>query len=240
MPGVTTVGRAPEARVRAADETLSASGSRFTLVTPQGSAAVDLPLAGAYNVSNALVAAACALAVGVDLDTVVAGLNAAPQVPGRLERIEAGQPFSVIVDYAHTPDSLDKALQAVKAVTPGRVITVFGCGGDRDRSKRGPMGVAACGRSDFAVVTSDNPRGEDPLAILADIAAGLKTAGLKNYKIVPDRGQAIAAAVGMAGPGDIVLVAGKGHEAFQLIQERRMPWDDRDACRAALRGLRQP
>jgi UDP-N-acetylmuramoyl-L-alanyl-D-glutamate--2,6-diaminopimelate ligase len=133
--------------------------------------------------------------------------------------------------------ALDTVLGHLAKVPHQRLITVFGCGGDRDRSKRGPMGVAACGRSDFAVVTSDNPRSEDPLAIIADIAAGLRTAGLKNYKIEPDRGRAIALAVGMAGPGDIVLIAGKGHEAFQILKDRTAAFDDREAARAALRKL---
>ena len=174
LPGVLTVGRHPEAMVRAEDETLSSEGATFTLVSPQGRARVELPLAGAYNISNALVAAGCALACWIPLETVVAGLNSAPQVPGRLERVDCGQQFSVIVDYAHTPDSLEKALLAVKGVTPGRVIAVFGCGGDRDPDKRPLMGAAVAAHADSAVITSDNPRSEDPVGIILQIEDGMR------------------------------------------------------------------
>ena len=232
------LGAQAQAQARAVE--MGPRGTRFELVWRGQPLPARIALAAEHNLRNALAAAAAALALGFPEDAVLRGLAALERVPGRLEPIELGQGFAVLVDYAHTAMALETVLGHLSELPHRRLITVFGCGGDRDRSKRGPMGVAACGRSDFAVVTSDHPRGEDPLAILADIAAGLKTAGLKNYKIVPDRGQAIAAAVGMAGPGDIVLVAGKGHEAFQLIQERRVPWDDREACRAALRGLRQP
>ena len=139
--------------------------------------------------------------------------------------------YIVIAGCGRVGSSLARQLAGGK-----RVITLFGCGGDRDRTKRGPMGVAACGRSDFAVVTSDNPRSEEPLAIIADIEAGLRTAGLKNYKIEPDRGRAITLAVGMAGPGDIVLIAGKGHEAVQILKDRAAAFDDREAARGALRS----
>jgi UDP-N-acetylmuramyl tripeptide synthase len=169
---------------------------------------------------------------------VLQGLATLDRVPGRLEPVDEGQAFTVLVDYAHTAMALETVLRHLAQIPHGRLITVFGCGGDRDRSKRGPMGLAACGHSDLAFVTSDNPRSEDPLAIIADIETSLRTAGLKNYKIEPDRGSAIASAVDMAQPGDIVLVAGKGHETYQILGERTVSVDDRQAARAALRGLK--
>lgn len=233
IPGVLTVGRAANAAVRAADEVLDATGARFTLTAPVGSAVVHLPLAGAYNVSNALVAAGCAIALGIDLATVVAGLEAAPQVPGRLERIDCGQPFSVVVDYAHTPDSLEKAVAAVKAVTEGRVISVFGCGGDRDPDKRPMMGRASGVAADYTVVTSDNPRSEDPVGIILQIEDGLRPTG-GAYEVEPDRRAAIERAVAMARPGDTVLIAGKGHEDYQIFADRTVHFDDREVAREVI------
>ena len=197
---------------------------------------VELPLAGAYNVSNALVAAGCALALGIDLADVVAGLERAPQVPGRLERIDEGQAFAVLVDYAHTPDSLAKAIEAVRSVTPGRVITVFGCGGDRDPDKRALMGAAAGGASDEVVVTSDNPRSEDPVGIILAIEDGLRPTGTP-YHVEVDRRAGIRAALAMAAPDDAVLIAGKGHEDYQIFADRRIHFDDREVAREELRSL---
>ena len=228
-----TVGRVQGAMVRAVAEELTATGSRFTLETPDGSACVELPLAGAYNVSNALVAAACAMATGVDLATVVSGLNAAPQVPGRLERVEAGQPFSIIVDYAHTPDSLDKALLAVKAITPGRVIVVFGCGGDRDPAKRALMGAVAVSHADISIITSDNPRTEDPVGIILEVEDGARGSGAR-YEVEVDRRRAIARAIELATSGDTVLIAGKGHEDYQVFADRTIHFDDREVAREEL------
>jgi UDP-N-acetylmuramoyl-L-alanyl-D-glutamate--2,6-diaminopimelate ligase len=233
LPDVLTVGRHESAAVRAADEVLTAAGATFTLVAPGGRARVELPLAGAYNVSNALVAAGCALAVGIPLETVAAGLCSAPQVPGRLERVEAGQPFAVIVDYAHTPDSLEKALLAVKDVTEGRVIAVFGCGGDRDPDKRPLMGAAVARNADMAVVTSDNPRSEDPVGIILQIEDGMR-GGELGYEVEVDRRRAIARAVQMAAPGDAVLIAGKGHEDYQIFADRTIHFDDREVAREEL------
>jgi UDP-N-acetylmuramoyl-L-alanyl-D-glutamate--2,6-diaminopimelate ligase len=230
-----TVGRDPRALVRAADEEYGPVSTSFTLITPCGDRRVTLPLAGAYNVSNALVAAAAALALGIGLDTVVAGLESAPQVPGRLERIDEGQPFSVLVDYAHTPDSLAKAIAAVREVTPGRVITVFGCGGDRDPEKRPLMGRAAGEQSDAVVVTSDNPRSEDPVGIILRIEDGLRETGAA-YTVEVDRRAAIARALDMAHAGDAVLVAGKGHEDYQIFSDRTVHFDDREVVREELRA----
>lgn len=231
-----TVGRDATAVIRAVDERASAVATSFTLGTPSGSARVELPLAGSYNVSNALVAAACGLAVGIDLAEVVRGLESVPQVPGRLERIDEGQPFAVLVDYAHTPDSLAKALEAVREATQGRVITVFGCGGDRDPDKRPLMGAAAGAGSDDVVVTSDNPRSEDPLAIIDAIERGLATVG-SAYTVEPDRRAAIRAALERARPGDTVLIAGKGHEDYQIFANETVHFDDREVAREELRSL---
>ncbi|MHB8049701.1 MAG: UDP-N-acetylmuramoyl-L-alanyl-D-glutamate--2,6-diaminopimelate ligase [Coriobacteriia bacterium] len=233
---VWTVGRAKTAAVRAVDERPGADSTVFTLVTPHGSAELVLPLAGAYNVSNALVAAGCGLALGLGLEAVVDGLNHAPQVPGRLERIDEGQQFTVLVDYAHTPDSLGKAIAAVRAVTPGRVITVFGCGGDRDPEKRPLMGRAAGEAADVVVVTSDNPRSEDPVGIILAIEDGLRgTAAVHTAEV--DRRSAIGSALAMARPGDAVLIAGKGHEDYQIFADRTIHFDDREVAREELRSL---
>jgi len=227
-----TVGRAKDAHVRSSNERLSANGAEFTLHTPAGQANVSFPLAGAYNVSNALVAAGCALALGIDLATIVSGLEAAPQVPGRLERIDCGQPFSVVVDYAHTPDSLEKAITAVREVTTGDVVVVFGCGGDRDPDKRPLMGRAAAA-AHRAIVTSDNPRSEDPVGIILQVEDGLRDSDTP-YKVVVDRRSAIEEAIAGARDGDAVLIAGKGHEDYQIFADRTIHFDDREVAREAL------
>ncbi|MDD5629907.1 MAG: UDP-N-acetylmuramoyl-L-alanyl-D-glutamate--2,6-diaminopimelate ligase [Elusimicrobia bacterium] len=234
---VLLYGFASGARLRAADLQMGARGTRFDMLWGDRRLPARISLAARHNVSNALAASAAALALGWPEEAVLQGLSDLPRVPGRLEPVEAGQDFSVLVDYAHTAMALETVLGHLAQVPHRRLITVFGCGGDRDRSKRGPMGVAACRASDFAIVTSDNPRSEDPQAIIADITAGLRTAGLKNYKIESDRGRAIALAVGMAGPQDIVLIAGKGHEAVQILKDRTAAFDDREAAREALRKL---
>ncbi|MBI5239322.1 MAG: UDP-N-acetylmuramoyl-L-alanyl-D-glutamate--2,6-diaminopimelate ligase [Elusimicrobia bacterium] len=233
---VILYGLGGDAHCRGRIQELSPQGARFDILWRGRSLPARIQLTAQHNVSNALAAAAAAFALGIPEAAVLRGLAALARVPGRLEPVTAGQDFSVLVDYAHTAMALETVLGHLAAVPHRRLITVFGCGGDRDRSKRGPMGTAACRGSDFAVVTSDNPRSEDPLAIIADIEAGIRTAGLKNYKIEPDRGRAIALAVGMAGAGDIVLIAGKGHEAVQIHKDRVEAFDDREAAREALRS----
>lgn len=228
-----TVGRSLDANVRATDELLGESGTTFTLLTPEGTASVNLPLGGAFNVSNALVAAGCGLALGIGLDVVVRGLESAPQVPGRLERIDCGQPFLVAVDYAHTPDSLQKAISAVREITDGKVITVFGCGGDRDPDKRPMMGRAASNSSDHVIVTSDNPRSEDPVGIILQIEDGLRS-GSAKYDVEVDRRSAIRRAISLAEAGDAVLIAGKGHEDYQIFADRTVHFDDREVAREVL------
>jgi len=231
-----TVGLSEDADVRAVDLVLGAHGSTFTLSTPAGDAAVSLPLAADYNVSNALVAAGSALALGVSLADIVVGLEGAPQVPGRLERVDEGQSFAVLVDYAHTPDSLAKATRAVKEVTQGRVIVVFGAGGDRDPEKRSLMGQAAANEADHIVITSDNPRSEDPVGIILQIQDGLSGTNTTHETHV-DRREGIAAAIRMAGPGDAVLIAGKGHEDYQIFSDRTIHFDDREVAREELKRL---
>ena len=188
-----------------------------------------IPLPGTFNVANALAAATAAARLGVDVATVARGLAAAGPVPGRFEVVSPGAPVGVVVDYAHTPDGLEQVLRAVRPLAAGaRVTVVFGCGGDRDRSKRPVMGAIAARLADAVVVTSDNPRSEDPLAIIAEVAAGAEgVAGGAPVVTTPDRRTAIADALRASRPGDVVVVAGKGHEATQVVGDREVPFDDR-------------
>ena len=231
-----TVGRSARAAVRAENVVMGPSSTGFDLRTATGAAQVALPLVGEFNVDNALVAAGCALALGVDVSHVVRGLAEAPQVPGRLERVDAGQPFGVLVDYAHTPDGVRKALAAVRGLAAGRVMIVFGCGGDRDHGKRALMGRAAGELADGVVVTSDNPRTEDPDAIIAQIVDGMGGTAAER-RVERDRRAAIALALGLAAEGDLVLIAGKGHEDYQVLGDTTVPFDDREVAREELRRL---
>ena len=194
---------------------------------------VHVPLLGRFNASNAAAALAAGIALGIDRETIVRGLESVGRVPGRLERIEAGQPFQVVVDYAHTPDALRAALAAAREHARERVLLVFGCGGDRDRAKRPLMGQAAERGADRVWLTSDNPRSEDPRAIAADVLAAMKAGAAE---VVLDRRAAIAAALGAAHPGDLVLVAGKGHETTQIVGGRVLPFDDRGVVQELLAG----
>lgn len=225
-------GCAPDAAVRAVDIRLGEAGTRFRLVVAdEGEAAVSTALAGAFNVSNCLAAAAVALQAGASLDAVGAGLAAAPALPGRLEPVDAGQPFAVLVDYAHGPGALEAALvEARRRADSRRVVCVFGCGGGADPGKRPLMGALAAHLADRVIVTTDNPRGEDPDAIAAEIRAGARGA----VETVLDRAEAIARAVESARPGDVVLVAGKGHERTQQVAGATFPFDDREVARRAL------
>jgi UDP-N-acetylmuramoyl-L-alanyl-D-glutamate--2,6-diaminopimelate ligase len=198
---------------------------------------VALPIPGLFNVENALTAIGCAWRLGVPLDVAANALANAGRVPGRLEPVVEGQAFAVLVDYAHTPDSLENVLEAARRITPGRVICVFGCGGDRDRDKRPQMGAIAARLADVAVVTSDNPRSERPEAILDDILAGMPEPG-DSLLVEVDRRLAIRAALALADPGDSVVVAGKGHEQGQELEGgRKVPFDDREVAREELRRL---
>lgn len=200
---------------------------------------VRLRMGGRFNVANAVAAATAASAAGIDDAGVAAGLSAAPVVPGRFEPVDAGQPFAIIVDYAHTPDGLAEALRAARgaAARPGRqgrVLVVFGCGGDRDATKRPAMGAAAATLADVAVVTSDNPRGEDPAAIISAVLTGIPAGSLARVITEPDRRSAIAIALDEARPGDVVVVAGKGHETTQTVGDLVLPFDDRAVARELL------
>lgn len=233
-------GTGPGAKdLRAAAVEARLGGTRARLSWRGRDLELSLRLPGAHNLQNALGAAAAALGLGLPAEKVLAGLGALRAVPGRLEPVDEGQDFSVFVDYAHTDSAVETILALLRSLPHRKLITVVGCGGDRDRTKRGPMGVAACRGGDLAIFTTDNPRSEDPAAILADIEAGVRAAGLQNYRIVPDRAQAIAAAVAEARAGDCVLVAGKGHEDHQILRDRTVRFDDREAARDALRALKR-
>jgi UDP-N-acetylmuramoyl-L-alanyl-D-glutamate--2,6-diaminopimelate ligase len=208
---------------------------------------VELPLLGDFNLENLLVAAGIALALGIDADTLAQGIATCPQVPGRIERIagaKAGEP-TVIVDYAHTPDAVEKLLSTLRPLTTGRLITVFGCGGDRDRSKRPLMAQAAAEWSDRVLATSDNPRGESPERILVDVAEGLAklervapealAATERGYSVIVDRREAIRVAIAMADAQDTVAIAGKGHEDYQIVGREKLPFSDPDEAHRALR-----
>ncbi len=214
------------------------SGTRFDMVTLERKVPLWSPLIGKVNVYNIIAASAAAYARGVSFDDVARGVEALQRVPGRFERVDAGQPFTVVVDYAHTDDAL-KNLTAVarefvkRGGSAGKVITVFGCGGDRDKTKRPLMGEAAGRGSDFVVLTSDNPRSEDPMAIIADAKPGIERTGTQ-FVVEPDRRQAIDLALHRAGPGDIVLIVGKGHEKTQTTREGVFPFDDVEVAKALL------
>ncbi|MGA5194950.1 UDP-N-acetylmuramoyl-L-alanyl-D-glutamate--2,6-diaminopimelate ligase [Streptomyces exfoliatus] len=233
-------GRA-DADWRAEDLVLGSHDSTFTAVGPEGvRIAATAPLPGPFNVANTLAAIATLAAAGIDPKSAAEGVAAVPGVPGRLERVEAGQPYLAVVDYAHKTDAVESVLRSLREVTEGRLHVVIGCGGDRDTTKRGPMGAATARLADTAVLTSDNPRSEDPLVILTAMLAGAADvpAGERGDVLVePDRAAAIAAAVARARPGDTVLIAGKGHEQGQDIAGVVRPFDDREVLRAAI--LRQ-
>jgi UDP-N-acetylmuramoyl-L-alanyl-D-glutamate--2,6-diaminopimelate ligase len=239
-PITFSAGGAEAADYRAANLRFDPSGARFRCLGPDGEADVALPLPGRFNVENALCAIACVGALGVSLDDAAAALARADRVPGRFEPVDEGQPFSVLVDYAHTPDSLENVLVAARQITDGRLICVFGCGGDRDRDKRPLMGEIAARLSDLPIVTSDNPRSEDPVAIIDEIRAGIDE-GAVAVQVEPDRRAAIALAVGAAHDGDAVVIAGKGHEQGQEFERgRKIPFDDRDVAREELRRTAAP
>ncbi|HEX8557593.1 MAG TPA: cyanophycin synthetase, partial [Pyrinomonadaceae bacterium] len=208
-------------------------GTRLTLRTPGGERGLLSPLVGRPHVYNMLTAAGVAHALGIGPEEVASALGVCGGAPGRFERVAHAGDFAVVVDYAHTDDALRSVLRTAREVAGGRVITVFGCGGDRDRTKRAPMGEAAGSLSDFVVATSDNPRTEDPEAILRDVEEGLRAAN-RPYLKITDRREAIHRAVAEARPGDIVVIAGKGHEDYQIVGAERRHFDDREVAREAL------
>jgi UDP-N-acetylmuramoyl-L-alanyl-D-glutamate--2,6-diaminopimelate ligase len=223
------------ASIRATGVEFDSAGSRFAVSGALGDLDVQMPLPGHFNVENALAALAAAVALGASAPAAAGALGRAERVPGRMEPVAAGQDFAVLVDYAHTPDSLDNVLRAARRLTPGKLICVFGCGGDRDRDKRPLMGAIADRLADVPVVTSDNPRSEDPAAIVREILAGMDEDGVI---VEVDRRAAIARALGLAQRDDAVVIAGKGHEQGQEFEGgRKLPFDDREVAREELRKL---
>jgi len=236
---VLTYGINSDADVRAVDVRVSARGVSYTATGKWGRCPLELKLTGLFNVYNSLAALTSCTAMGIPVEVIKQALESTPGVPGRFELVDAGQDFTVVVDYAHTPDGLENVLKTARDITAGRLFTVFGCGGDRDRTKRPLMGRVAAKYSDYTIITSDNPRTEDPLAIISEIQKGVESIACKDkYTVEPDRRRAIQLAVTMAQKGDLVLIAGKGHEDYQIIGEQKYPFDDRKEALAALERLR--
>jgi UDP-N-acetylmuramoyl-L-alanyl-D-glutamate--2,6-diaminopimelate ligase len=223
-------------RVRADEMESSFDGLRFTVTAGERQFRVESPLVGHINAYNILLACSAAITLGVNDEDIQKGLTEMQRVPGRFERVEEGQPFMVVVDYAHTDDALRNVISVARGMRPKRIITLFGCGGDRDRSKRPLMGMAAGELSDFVVLTSDNPRSEDPLAIMNDAMVGLRRFDTP-HTAEPDRERAIRKAIEGAEPGDVVILAGKGHETYQILRDGPIPFDDREVARRILRAF---
>lgn len=233
--GILTVSMGTDADITATIEDRSLAGTRIELRLPDGTRrSLDLPLIGDFNIRNGLVAAGCAWELGLSTDEIVTGLGHAQAAPGRFEVVSGDDPLRVVVDYAHTPDGIATVIETVRVVTPGRVVVVFGAGGDRDRSKRPLMGEAASA-ADVVFVTSDNPRSENPDSIITDVAAGMEGVEIRR---IPDRRLAIETAILEAADDDVVLVLGKGHERSQEIADRVLPFDDRVVSRAAIERRR--
>jgi UDP-N-acetylmuramoyl-L-alanyl-D-glutamate--2,6-diaminopimelate ligase len=225
-----------DADLKASELRTDFGGLHFTVEHKGEKLRLASPLMGKINAYNILAASGAALSYGLDWKTIAAGIAECRQVPGRFERVDEGQPFLVVVDYAHTDDALRNVIAVARELDPERVITLFGCGGDRDRTKRPLMGMAAGEASDFVVLTSDNPRSEDPIAIMNDALVGLRRFDTPHV-VEPDREKAIRAAIREAGPGDLVILAGKGHEPYQVLGDRVIHFDDREVARAVLREL---
>jgi UDP-N-acetylmuramoyl-L-alanyl-D-glutamate--2,6-diaminopimelate ligase len=228
---ILTYGMSPRADFRASNYRAEFTGSSFQLDARGKIYLVRVPLIGRFNVSNAMAALAAANSLGVSLRDAVLSLAKAPQVPGRLEAVPAKRQFQIFVDYAHTPDALLNVLKTLRELSPRRLIVVFGAGGDRDKQKRPLMGRVADQNADYSIVTSDNPRKEDPLAIIADVKKGFRST---NFEAIPDRAEAITRAISLAEPRDIILIGGKGHEAYQEFADHTIPFDDRQIARRAL------
>ncbi|MDM7924045.1 MAG: UDP-N-acetylmuramoyl-L-alanyl-D-glutamate--2,6-diaminopimelate ligase [Pyrinomonadaceae bacterium] len=235
---VVTFAQDSDADLTASDIDVSLiKGTSFTLRTPAGEHRVTSPLVGRPHVYNMLSATAAALELGYDLDSIVAGLGKCVGAPGRFERVPHDGDFAVVVDYAHTDDALLNTLRTARDLTEGRVITVFGCGGDRDKTKRAPMGRVAGENSDLVFITSDNPRTEDPLKIIAEIETGVAETGTE-YRAISDRREAIHKAVVAARTGDVVIIAGKGHENYQIVGSDKFHFDDREVALAAVDAVK--
>ena len=222
-------------RVSANNTKMNHKSMSFRIYTKEGSIDIKTVLAGKHNIYNIMAACSCAMSYGIKINKIKKGIERVKVIPGRLERVDCGQGFAVFVDYAHTDDALASVLKTVRELEPKRVITVFGCGGDRDRSKRPLMGESAVKLSDYVFVTNDNPRTEDPEKIVLDIEVGIRKTGKDNYKVVLDRQEAISSAVNMADKGDVILIAGKGHENYQVLGEKHVSFDDREVARRHIR-----
>ncbi len=212
---------------------ISLTGIRATLATPSGAMEIESALIGEYNLYNIMAATAASIALGIPPEAIIRGIKDLALVPGRMERVGKGKPW-VLVDYAHKPEALEKSITAIKRLAAGRVLVVFGCGGDRDRSKRAPMGRIAVQLADLAIITSDNPRTEDPREIIEEIEKGAQQVSARRYLVIPDRREAIKRAITLAREEDCVLITGKGHEQYQIIGADRVPFDDREEARGAL------
>ena len=235
---VITYGFSPESEIGVKHLTMDAGGIDLTVRVGRQPVRVHSRLIGRHNVYNILGVLATAKGIGLGIEQTVQGIERLQTVPGRFERVDAGQPFSVLVDYAHTDDALRNVLQAARGITNGRIILVFGAGGDRDRAKRSRMGRVAAQYADMAVITSDNPRTEVPMAIIRAIEAGFREIGqVSQYRIIEERAGAIHAAIGLARAGDVVVIAGKGHETYQLVSDKRFAFDDRQVAAQALQDF---
>jgi len=223
------IGIGRETNMYPKDIKLGVEGIEGTLVTPSGDIKVKSSLVGEFNLYNILAAVGAGVGLGLSVEAIEKGISDLKNVPGRLERVDSGQPFTILVDYAHTPDALERVLATLRELTDKRIITVFGCGGDRDRGKRPIMGRIATEYSDVVIVTSDNPRTEDPMGIIEDIKAGIT-----GVRVIPDRREAIREAIREANEGDVVLLAGKGHEDYQIIGKEKIHFDDREEARKAV------
>ena len=228
---VVTYGVSPRADFRASNYHAEFAGTSYQLDARGKSYLVRVPLIGRFNVANSMAALAAASSIGLNLRDAILSLSRSPQVPGRLEAVPAKRQFQVFVDYAHSDDALLNVLKTLRELSPRRLILVFGCGGDRDKQKRPLMGRVADRNADFSIITSDNPRKEDPDAIIAEAEKGFRSG---NYEKIPDRAKAIARAIELARPRDIVLIAGKGHEAYQEFADHTIPFDDIQVARQAL------
>ncbi|MGG4470420.1 UDP-N-acetylmuramoyl-L-alanyl-D-glutamate--2,6-diaminopimelate ligase [Paenibacillus alvei] len=233
---VVTYGIDKDADIMAKDIHIDAGGTKFELITPAGSYAVSLQMVGKFSVYNALASIAAAFVSGIPMETAISALESVKGVSGRFETVDAGQDFSVIVDYSHTPDSLENALVTIKEFAKGDIHVVVGCGGDRDKTKRPLMAEIACRYADHAIFTSDNPRSEDPLEILKDMVSGVSG---KEYNVIADRKEAIDHAVKTAKANDVILIAGKGHETYQQIGAQTFDFDDRLVAKEAILGVKK-
>jgi UDP-N-acetylmuramoyl-L-alanyl-D-glutamate--2,6-diaminopimelate ligase len=231
-----TYGIGNEAMVQAVDIRFSLKGSHFSVLYQGDRFDIDMKLIGRFSIYNALAAIAFALKEGISSDVIAAALNKVAGVAGRFEQVDCGQDFTVIVDYAHTPDGLENILKTAREILQNRLITVFGCGGDRDRTKRPQMGRIAAQYSDFCIVTSDNPRSEEPEAIIDDIIPGLEEVENSHYAKIIDRREAIHQAICLAKKGDLIIIAGKGHETYQLVKDQVLDFDDRLVAAEFLKG----